>query len=427
MEIDNKVDLTREEIKTIVHGLRMSTLSFVEDNAVDEIEAMIKALPLPEEIDKMESIKDLQANVGKIMRIIEIYSKRDMEYKTRYKSRTGLPPRYKVLDWSTKKMEPNVKASLVQGLIKISEETEKEGKILLSKGFIDCARKVAQDKYFLGDLYFLTKEALKIDNGLRKEAQALTDINLDFSDITNGLQNVSGWLKAVQSYILAKHEYLSKHPKTQVFLKQLGNIWKQVGELSESTDKQISTIKQTTQDVQNTMEKDLVPKSIMVGNQAVKINWEDDPTEPGYQRAVIDFNGKKYEVQEDQNGKRSLKEIVVTPTATTSQTMKTQETSAPSVNIEQQKELQNKSLFNPGETVQYGEKRNKIRLLEKNLNNRWIVKPLSGGGQFTVTEESLMQWKDFWDKYDKITPTTTSTQPVTSFNLKKYKTAKKNV
>ena len=106
MPIDNKIDLTLDELKTIIHGLRMSTLSFVEDNALDEIKAMIKALPLPEAIDKLVTIpmgiKGIQRDVGNIMRLIELYGKRDIEFKTRYKSRTGLPPRYKVLDWRSK-------------------------------------------------------------------------------------------------------------------------------------------------------------------------------------------------------------------------------------------------------------------------------------------------------------------------------------
>ena len=37
MPIDNKIDLTLDELKTIIHGLRMSTLSFVEDNAIGQL------------------------------------------------------------------------------------------------------------------------------------------------------------------------------------------------------------------------------------------------------------------------------------------------------------------------------------------------------------------------------------------------------
>ena len=56
MAIDPKIDLTLDELKTIIHGLRMSTLSFVEENARTEINAMIKALPLPEKIDHLDTI-----------------------------------------------------------------------------------------------------------------------------------------------------------------------------------------------------------------------------------------------------------------------------------------------------------------------------------------------------------------------------------
>ena len=97
------IEFTIEEIKDIILGLRMSGLTFVEDGAIDEIRMMIKSLPSSENLEKgynnKDSLKKLLNYIGEIMRFIELYGKRDMEYKARYKSRTGLPPRYKVLDW----------------------------------------------------------------------------------------------------------------------------------------------------------------------------------------------------------------------------------------------------------------------------------------------------------------------------------------
>jgi len=97
------IDFTLRELREIILGLRMSGLSFVEDGAISEIQAMIKSLPSAEDLEKHysnpESLKQLQKDVGGIMRLIEIYGKRDGEYKVRYKSRTGLPPRYKVMEW----------------------------------------------------------------------------------------------------------------------------------------------------------------------------------------------------------------------------------------------------------------------------------------------------------------------------------------
>lgn len=316
MAIDNTTDVTLERLKIIIHGLRMSTFVFVEDNAIDEIKSMIKALPLPEEIDKLvllpAAIKNLQRDIGNIMRIIELYGKRDIEFKTRYKSRTGLPPRYKVLDWKEKSAmsHTTIKSSLVRNLVKLSAQMDEEDRWTLSQELINCSKKIQNGELPIKELYFLTKEIVSCSDGLRKEAQALTDINLDFSDITNGLQQVSGLFKNIQDAIMAKHEYLMKHPKTQAFVQQLGNIWKQVGQLSQATNAEIAQVSQATQAISKGMES-LVPQSMIVGGKPVPIQFEDDTTDPGYQRAIVNVGGQKYEVQEDENGKRSLKKVSV--------------------------------------------------------------------------------------------------------------------
>jgi hypothetical protein len=340
MEFKVKNDLTIEELKEIIHALKMENFAYLEVGAVDEIKAMIKVLPAPEKIDRMtifpHAFKEIQNAIGNIMRLIETYGKRGMEFKVRYKSRTELPPRYKVLDWS--KSMPTISTTakrnnLVRDLVKLSSVLENEDKIKLSQGFIDCAKKIQNNDMPLKDLYLLTKEALNNDNGLIKEAQALTDINLDFTDITNGLQQVSTWFESIQQSIQNKYDYLQKNPKTQAFIKQLGNIWKQVGQLSNNTNTQISQIEQTTQNMANEMSKSLVPESIMVEGKAVNIEWEDDPTEPGYQMAVVNINNKKYKVQEDEKGKRSLEEIVSKEDQELNKSLEGQQVGIPSTNI----------------------------------------------------------------------------------------------
>jgi hypothetical protein len=170
MPIDNNIDITLDELKTIIHGLRMSTLSFVEDNAIDEIKAMIKALPLPEAIDKLVTIpmgiKGIQRDVGNIMRLIELYGKRDIEFKTRYKSRTGLPPRYKVLDWRSK-MKANAK--IIRDMVKVSSDIDNSGHGEISGRINKFASNMIQDKF---DEVEFEKIAMELKNsGLEKEAQ----------------------------------------------------------------------------------------------------------------------------------------------------------------------------------------------------------------------------------------------------------------
>ena len=60
----------------------------------------VRPSPLPEEMDKLNGIpvavKHLQRDIGNIMRLIELYGKRDVEFKTRYKSRTDLSGKNKI-------------------------------------------------------------------------------------------------------------------------------------------------------------------------------------------------------------------------------------------------------------------------------------------------------------------------------------------
>lgn len=170
MPLDNKNELTLEELKTIIHGLRMSTLSFVEDGALSEINSMIKMLPLPEEIDKLtrfpKAVKNVQNDIGNIMRLIELYGKRDVEFKTRYVSRTSLPPRYKVLEW-----RGNMKtdAKIIRDIVKVSSDVDSKGHGELSGRINKFASNILQDKF---DETEFEKIAMSLkESGLEKEAQ----------------------------------------------------------------------------------------------------------------------------------------------------------------------------------------------------------------------------------------------------------------
>jgi hypothetical protein len=134
-----------EELKDIIKGLRMSTFSFVECGAIDEVNHMIQALPVPEELDRLTlpmAIKKIREDVGKIMRVIELYGKRDKEYKIRYKSRTGLPPRYKVLEWRSAMK----KSEFVKEMIKVSSVADDKGNAEVATKLILFAKNVQEGK-----------------------------------------------------------------------------------------------------------------------------------------------------------------------------------------------------------------------------------------------------------------------------------------
>jgi len=135
-------------LRVIILGLKMSSLAFVEADALDEIRSRIKNLPSPETLNNLaetpRSLKEVRRDIGEIMEMINAYSQRDGEFKARYKSRTGLPPRYKVLEWKDM-MQQNAN-NLVRQLIKISASIDEVDEDI-SKDLIECAKciRVKQD------------------------------------------------------------------------------------------------------------------------------------------------------------------------------------------------------------------------------------------------------------------------------------------
>jgi len=110
-------DIDMQDMMTIVHGLKMSGLASIEPDALDPINERIRNLPSSEEIPDIytsgREVERLCAEVGRIMELIDHYGTKNSEYTSRYKAKTGLPPRYKNLEWKkagTKNMRINKKS-----------------------------------------------------------------------------------------------------------------------------------------------------------------------------------------------------------------------------------------------------------------------------------------------------------------------------
>lgn len=137
--------LTFRDLKDDVLTLKMSTLSDVEESAANEILAMIKGLPGPEVLDSLDAggIKSVKKAIGRIRTLIEQYSKRDMEYKARYKSKKGMPPRYKVINWRD---NMNSKASVVKEMVRVSSVADEKGYGEFSDKLLVSAKKIMNDE-----------------------------------------------------------------------------------------------------------------------------------------------------------------------------------------------------------------------------------------------------------------------------------------
>ena len=168
-EVEKNQDLTLQDIRVIIHGLKMSGFACIEPEALDQIKFRIKSLPNPEELngltDELGSIKSIAKEVGEVMRLLEIYGKKGPEYKARFESLKGLPPRYKVLEWRKNMSSTN----FARQLVKISSDADYAGKVVLSGKILSLAEKSLDESISEKDVIEATN--LLIGNGLEKEAK----------------------------------------------------------------------------------------------------------------------------------------------------------------------------------------------------------------------------------------------------------------
>ena len=186
-------NLTLDELKTIIHGLRMSGFSSVEPEALSQIQFRIKNLPVSEEMDKLAddpvSLKNIVHEIGEIMRLLDIYGSKNSEYKARFQSLKGLPPRYKVLEWKSKpENNMNKAASIAKELVRLSSEMDEKGQIKISQKMIVCAKYAMNDELdgrdfqeldsmmkeagigkMLGNVWDKAKEMVGQDEGAKKQ------------------------------------------------------------------------------------------------------------------------------------------------------------------------------------------------------------------------------------------------------------------
>jgi hypothetical protein len=162
-------ELGIEDLRVIIHGLRMSTFSFIEDEDIqDQVSHMIEELPSPEQLNelcgKSADLKYLRDKLGYIMNVIEGGGCKDEAFKARYESKKDMPPRYKVLKW-----RGAMNKTLTSGLIKMSSFADAHSNPLIAEKAIVLAKKSSS-----GDV---SEEELRIfmadckNAGFEREAQ----------------------------------------------------------------------------------------------------------------------------------------------------------------------------------------------------------------------------------------------------------------
>lgn len=159
-------ELSLDDLRKIMHSLRMSNFAFLEPSVLSIVDEKIKAFPSPENLDQIAetpmALKQIREQIGEVMQIIDHYGTKGAEYKIRYKSLTKLPPRYKILDW---------KKACAKEMIKISKIADECGQGSVADYLINNAEAILKDKIDLNRVIDVTS-GNGLDTGyLRKLAQ----------------------------------------------------------------------------------------------------------------------------------------------------------------------------------------------------------------------------------------------------------------
>ncbi len=117
--------LSLADLRAIIHSMKMAGFAFVDPEALTTIQERIKNLPSAEELNKMADdskiLDHLRADIGQILHMINTNGNDNYEYKCRYKAKTNLPPRYKVLNWEKDK---KLVASTIRSMLRLSSKLD---------------------------------------------------------------------------------------------------------------------------------------------------------------------------------------------------------------------------------------------------------------------------------------------------------------
>ncbi|MEI6297747.1 MAG: hypothetical protein WCO84_09010, partial [bacterium] len=237
----------------------MSSLTHVEPEAISEIQALIKDLPSPEELTKLNNPRDLKkvrTQVGQIMQMMEAYGVKNFEYQARFKSVKNLPPRYKVHDW---------KKASVQSIVKVSEIIDNKGygnlserilKVISSKNF----NEISDELYRLG--FIEESKIVKAANGEVEGSDAnSTEIVNSFkngfgnnylkviNDVRGGIETLSNMAKQIKQG--AKSDSMIKiadnlFNTTDAMLREWTNFIGVSKDFTESTEQAVSQMQSTS-------------------------------------------------------------------------------------------------------------------------------------------------------------------------------------
>jgi len=373
MKIDCVKNIVAADLRVIILALKLEEFNIEDEQVKNDVYDRIKRLPSAESINVLASndnvMHNLRSQVGQILEIVDKHDKRDMDYKVRYKARTGLAPRHKVLEW---RRSAQVKNDIIKNIVCISSDADKEGFVTLSKDLLDCAKRLSKNEdifeKFSNTVIKFAKNTTKDPRGLLKEAQHAAEMDFSMEDIQQGTQNIKAWIDYMMQSITKLYQFKGK-AGAKPLMDRLEKVWTSLSKLKGSVEPQLDKVNEESLAIGTDMGEQLTAKSVTVrdaqGNpQVVAIEYKPDPDNPEWQVAVITHpkDGKQYVVNKDETtGKlglgREYGAAQALPAerpieeATPEATAPTPETESLNQNTPAQTGATETSSFEPGQTV----------------------------------------------------------------------------
>ena len=238
-------NLSIQDLRAMIHGLRMATFAFVDEIAQDQVRFLIAGLPSPERLGSVaENPKDFNQvveQVGKVMQLVEAYAEKGSEFKARHLTKKKLPPRYKTLEWKKtewfdkekdlKVKETKVKKeevgmqqaasiNVVRSLIKASAVADQKGFVVLASKSLNLAKTANTKLCSNKELEVLAAEFKAA--GLEKEAGWMSGIGNVFQGVKEQYQigNLAGQVNKIVKSIDEALVYVKKIKSSDQYKKQ---------------------------------------------------------------------------------------------------------------------------------------------------------------------------------------------------------------
>ena len=218
-------NLSLQDLRAKIHALKLIDLtkySLMQEKERDELTWAIQDLVGPEKLLELsnspEGLEDLKQRIGDIMQTLAYFQKRDLSAKVNYEARTGLTPRYKVLNWEKNMInQKSAQLDVVKSLVKLSAKLDGDN-IKLSKDILSLASNMHKNTEIKEEFILKVQQDLE-KSGMTKEAQGLRDWwntrkenrNINKQRQQN-LQDDSKQKKQMISYLIGAEKKISMIP-----------------------------------------------------------------------------------------------------------------------------------------------------------------------------------------------------------------------